>query len=63
MNATNRGIKHFFYDVVGLVDRTAFAVNDQAMAINPQRNGERVFQSGKILIELSKKAELIGKFA
>jgi hypothetical protein len=33
------------------------------MAIDPQRNRERVFESGQVLIEFSEQPKLIGEFA
>jgi hypothetical protein len=63
MLAANRGVEHAFHDVVSLIDCGGLTVHDEAMAIDPQRNGERVFESGQVLIEFSEQPKLIGEFA
>ncbi len=63
MHAANGSIEHPFHNVISLLHGVLFTVNDQAMAVDPQRNRERVFQSREILIEFSEQPELIGEFA
>ena len=63
MHAAHRGVQHAPHDVVSLIDCGGFAVHDEAMAIDPQRNRERVFESGQVLIEFSEQPKLIGEFA
>jgi hypothetical protein len=42
-----------------LFDSGAFAVHDEPVAIDAQRNRKSVFQGREILIELSEEAEVI----
>jgi hypothetical protein len=54
-------MQHALHDVIRVIDRSAFTVQYQAIAVDAQRDRKRVFEGGEILVELSKKAEMIAQ--
>lgn len=63
MCAVYRRLQHALHDVIRLIDRGAFTVENQVAAFDAQGDRKSVFECREILIELSKEAKVIAQGA
>jgi hypothetical protein len=63
VRAAHGSVEHTTYDVIRLIDRSAFAVQNERIAFDAQRDRKSVLKCREILIELSEEAEVIAQGA